>query len=150
MESRNPEYMTFIKGLLERAAFVSELGLRLVDASPGRCDSELQVLPKHLQQDGYVHAVAQATIADHTAGAAAGTIIAKGLLLLTVEFKINLLRPGRGERLVCEARVLKPRRMLIVVEAEVYGTEEKRNILVSKATVTMAALEQRPPEGQHV
>ena len=108
------------------------------------------MLPKHLQQDGYVHAVAQATIADHTAGAAAGTIIAKGLLLLTVEFKINLLRPGRGEWLVREARVLKPRRTLVVVEAEVYGIEEKGNTLVSKATVTMAALEQRPPEGQHV
>jgi uncharacterized protein (TIGR00369 family) len=150
MEPRNPEYMTFVKGLFERAAFVSELGLRLVDASPGRCDSELQVLPKHLQQDGYVHAGVQATLADHTAGAAAGTIIAKGLLLLTAEFKINLLRPGRGERLVCEARVLKPGRTLIVVEAEVFSIEEKRNTLVSKATVTMAALEERPPEGQPV
>jgi uncharacterized protein (TIGR00369 family) len=124
--------------------------LRLVDASPGRCDSELQVLPKHLQQDGYVHSGVQATIGDHTAGAVAGTVIATGLLLLTVEFKINLLRPGRGERLVREARVLKPRRTLVVVEAEVYGIEEKGNTLVSKATVTMAALEQRLPEGQPV
>src|SRR5919202_641649 len=150
MESRDPEYMTLVKGLFERAAFVSELGLRLVDASPGRCDSELQVLPKHLQQDGYLHAGVQATIADHTTGAAAGTIIAKGLLLLSVEFKINLLRSGRGEWLVCEARVLKPGRTLIVVEAEVYGIKEKRNTLVSKATVTMAALERRPSEGQPI
>ena len=83
MKSRDPEYMTFVKGLFERAAFVSELGLRLVDArSSGRCDSELQVLPKHLQQDGYVHSGVQATIGDHTAGAVAGTVIATGLLLL--------------------------------------------------------------------
>ena len=105
------------------------------------------MLPKHLQQDGYAHSGVRATIADHTAGAAAGKVIATGLLLPTVEFKINLLRPGRGERLVCEARVLKPRRTLVVVEAEVYGIEEKGNTLVSKATVTMAALEQRLPEG---
>ena len=86
MESRDPEYMTFVKGLFERAAFVSELGLRLVDASPGRCNSELQVLPKHLQQDGYVHSGVQATIGDHTAGAVAGTIVVLNIALLYLTF----------------------------------------------------------------
>jgi acyl-coenzyme A thioesterase PaaI-like protein len=64
-------------------------------------------------------------MADHTAGAAACTLIAQGQLLLTVEFKIYLLRPGQGERLRCEARVLKPGRILIVVESEMYGLKER-------------------------
>jgi uncharacterized protein (TIGR00369 family) len=148
VEARNPEYAAFVRELFERAAYVEDVGIRLVNSSPGWCESELEVQPRHLQQDGFVHAGVQATIADHTAGAAAGTIIAKGLLLLTVEFKINLLRPGRGERLACGARVLKPGRTLIVVESEVYGVEEGKRTLVSKATVTMAALEGRLPEGQ--
>lgn len=148
MQTRNPEYMDFVKKLFEKAAFVADVGFRLVDGGPGWCDSELRVLPRHLQQDGYVHAGVQATMADHTAGAAAGTLIAKGRLLLTVEFKINLLRPGRGERLLCEARVLKPGRTLIIVESEVYGIEGGECSLVSKATVTMAVMCGRPAEGQ--
>jgi 2-(1,2-epoxy-1,2-dihydrophenyl)acetyl-CoA isomerase len=148
VETRNPEYMTFVEDLFEKAAFIADVGYRLVDASPGRCDSELRVLPRHLQQDGYVHAGVQATMADHTAGAAAGTLIARGEQLLTVEFKINLLRSGRGERLVCEARVLKPGRTLIVVESVVYGLEGEKRALTSKATVTLAALEGRASEGQ--
>ena len=148
METRNPEYMTFVEDLFEKAAFIADVGYRLVDAGPGRCDSELRVLPRHLQQDGYVHAGVQATMADHTAGAAAGTLIARGEQLLTVEFKINLLRSGRGERLVCEARVLKPGRTLIVVESVVYGLEGEKRALTSKATVTLAALEGRASEGQ--
>ncbi len=150
MEPRNPEYRRFVEALFEQAAFISDVGYRLVDAGPGWCDSELRVLPRHLQQDGYVHAGVQATMADHTAGAAAGTLIEQGQLLLTVEFKINLLRPGRGERFLCEARVLKPGRTLIFVEPAVYGSEGAERALTSKATVTLAALQRRVPEGQPV
>jgi acyl-coenzyme A thioesterase PaaI-like protein len=57
---------------------------------------------------------------------------------------------GRGERFLCEARVLKPGRTLIVVESEVYGFEGAERALTSKATVTLAALQRRVPEGQPV
>ena len=53
-------------------------------------------------------AVREVTIADHIADAAAGTIITGGLLLLTVEFKTNLLRPWRDERIVRETWIFKP------------------------------------------
>ncbi len=58
-----------------------------------------------------VHAGVQATIADHTAGGAATTLIDKGQFVLTVEFKINLLRVTRGDSLLCRAQVLKPEKV---------------------------------------
>ncbi|WP_169730682.1 PaaI family thioesterase [Calidithermus chliarophilus] len=101
----------------------------------GWCQTELEVGEQHQQQDGFVHAGVQATMADHSAGTAA-TLIGPGQYVLTVEFKINLLRPARGERLNCRVQVLKPGKSLIVVESEVYTQK-----LVSKATVTVAVLE---------
>lgn len=74
-------------------------------------------------------------MADHTAGSAASTLIQPGQYVLTVEFKINLLRPAAGAKLRCKAQVLKPGKTLSIVESEVFT-----NKLVSKATLTLAVL----------
>jgi acyl-coenzyme A thioesterase PaaI-like protein len=58
--------------------------------------------------------------------------------VLSIEFKINLLRPARGERLVCRAKVLRGGKSVSVVESEVHAVSEGRESLVSKATVTLA------------
>ncbi len=123
------------------APFIADLGLVLSDLGPGWCESVLSVAPKHLQQDGYVHAGVQATVADHTAGGAAGTLVRSNEMVLTAEFKINLLRPALGDRLRCRATVLKNGRTLIVAESEVYAVRDGKEKLVAKATVTLAPVE---------
>jgi uncharacterized protein (TIGR00369 family) len=126
--------------ILDCAPFIRDLGLRLESLGEGTCTTVLDLKERHLQQDGFVHAGVQATIADHTAGTAGATLIPDGRAVLSIEFKINLLRPARGERLVCRAKVLRPGRSVSVVESEVYAVEEGRERLVSKATVTLAVV----------
>lgn len=128
------------------APFIADLGLRLESLSPGRCVSSLALSRRHLQQDGYVHAGVQATIADHTAGTAAATAIPPDRIVLSIEFKINLLRPARGESLVCRAQVLRPGRQIVVAESEVFSVDPSGERLVSKATVTLAVVP-RPVAG---
>lgn len=123
------------------APFIADLGIRLDSVEAGRCTTSLEIAPRHLQQDGFVHAGVQATMADHTAGAAAATQAAAGQIVLTVEFKINLLRPAEGERLVCRARVLKPGSRFSIVESEVFGVVAGQERLVSKTTATIAMVE---------
>ncbi len=77
-------------------------------------------------------------MADHTAGGAAATLARPGTIVLTTEFKIHLLRPARGQKLECVAKVLKPGRMLTVVESEVYCHSESKRVLVSKTIATIA------------
>ncbi len=122
------------------APFVANLGIRLVTVGPGICETELDVERRHLQQDGYVHAGVQATMADHTAGGAAATLIEPGDIVLTAEFKINLLRAAKGERLTCRSKVLKPGSRLIVVESEVLCENEETSKLVSKTTASIAVV----------
>ncbi|MGO4328780.1 PaaI family thioesterase [Cupriavidus sp. 2TAF22] len=123
------------------AAFVTDVGIRLVDCGPGWCESELLVTPRHLQHGGIVHAGVQATIADHTAGAAATTMLDTGRHVVTAEFKINLLRAARSERLTCRADVLKSGRTIIVVEADVFASVHGEAVLVSRFNATMSVLD---------
>lgn len=141
MTVKNPDYAAETQRVFDQAPFIRALGVELLDFEPGSCDTQLLLTDQHLQQDGYVHAGVQATLADHTAGMAAATLIAPGQRVLTAEFKINLLRAASGARLRCKAVVLKPGRQLTVAESEVYCQQGERSVLVAKATVTLAVVD---------
>ena len=81
-------------------------------------------------------------IADTAAGYAALSLYPKGFGVLTTEFKVNLLNPGRGRRLVARGRVIKPGRTLTVTASDVYGqTPGEADIHVATGLFTMIALE---------
>jgi uncharacterized protein (TIGR00369 family) len=117
---------------------VQDLGITVDALGAGSCVASLTLAPRHRQQNGYVHAGVVATLADHAAGAAAAMAAAPDQGVLTVEFKVNLLRPGRGERLCCRASVLKAGRTLTVAESEVYALAGEAETLIAKATITLA------------
>lgn len=142
MEPRNPDYKAYVTSVFREAQFVQELGIELVDLGPGWVRSRLVVKEKHKQQHGFVHAGVQATIADHTAGAAADTLVAADETVLSVEFKINLLRPAIARQIVCDSRVIKPGRRLSIVESRVWADQPDTGKLVSLAQLTMAVVPQ--------
>jgi uncharacterized protein (TIGR00369 family) len=132
-----------VRRIFETASFGADLGLRLESVGPGSCTSALLLEPRHHQQDGYVHAGVQATVADHTAGGAAASLLRKGQYVLSVGIEIHLLRAARGDRLACRAKVIKAGSRLTVVESEVFCVASGEERLVSKATVTLAVLSRR-------
>ena len=130
-----------LKQIFRAAPFVAHLGIELEAVSPGHCATSLRIRPEHQQQTGVVHAGVIATIADHTAGGAAGSVLDRHSYPLTAEFNINLLRAASGERLFCRASVLKPGRNLIVAESEVFMERGGEEMLVAKALVTLAVVQ---------
>ncbi|MGD9866510.1 MAG: PaaI family thioesterase [Hyphomicrobiales bacterium] len=138
---RDPDYRRRVSGIFDNAPFVRHLGARLEEIAPGECRTSLAIGTMHMQHDGVVHAGVQATLADHTAGCAAASLIEAGRRVLTAEFKINLLRAASGATLECHAKVLRPGRSLIVVESEVFAAAGGTRQLVSKATVTLAVVD---------
>ena len=137
-----PDLETY-RAIFRRAAFIADLGVELDAVAEGRCETSLGVRPRHLQHSGQVHAGVLTTLADHTAGAAAQTLAPEGMFVATAEMKISLLRPAKGERLVCRGRVLKPGRQLSFVEAEVHCVEDGHEHLVAKVSATMAMISQK-------
>jgi uncharacterized protein (TIGR00369 family) len=136
-----PAVLDEIQRIFRAARFISDLGIKLESVGDGECATTLDVENRHLQQDGYVHSGVQATIADHTAGVAAATVLRDRRAVLSVEFKLNLLRAAKGEQLICRAEVLKPGRQFSVVESEVFCVSDGEERLVSKMTATMAYVE---------
>jgi uncharacterized protein (TIGR00369 family) len=122
------------------APFISDLGIRLEHLAPGECESSLKLEPRHMQQDGFVHAGVQATIADHTAGAAGASVLRSGQMVLTAEFKINLLRAAKGQLLWCKAKVVKPGSRITFAQSEVWCQDGDDTRLVATAAVTLAVV----------
>jgi uncharacterized protein (TIGR00369 family) len=106
----------------------------------GEFHTSLKIRPDHRQQDGFVHAGVIATMADHTAGYAAFTTVTEKSRILTIEFKINYLRPAADETIVCRSKVLNRGKKVIVSESEVFSVSGAHEKLVSKAMVTLMAV----------
>jgi uncharacterized protein (TIGR00369 family) len=120
--------------------FIEYCGFKTIDLKRGSVESSLNVADHHRQQDGFVHAGVMATMADHTAGYAGFTTVRDDRRILTVEFKINFLRPAAGRLLRCRARVIREGSNLIVAEAEVYDVRDEGSVLCAKALLTQAAV----------
>ncbi len=127
-----------LRGFFRMAPFMVDLGVEPVAVAEGRVTTQLSIAPRHLQHTGQVHAGVMASLADHSMGAAAQTQLQAGQWAITAELKVSALRPGRGERLVCEAVVIKPGRALSFTEAEVWAEGPAGRTLVMKASATMA------------
>lgn len=138
--ARNPDYRQITEQVFLAAPFVQSLSIELLDLGPGWCQTRMVITERHCQHHGYVHAGAQATLADHTAGAAAGTLVAIDETILSVEFKINLLRLAECEELFCEGKVIKPGKRFSVVESSLWADALGGERLVSKAQLTMAVV----------
>lgn len=143
MEIRNPDYQARAAAIFTRANFILDLGIEPVEIGPGTVASRIPVLDRHLQQDGVVHAGVQMTLADHTAGAAAFTVIGADQIVLTTGFTINLMTAAMGQELRARAQVLKAGGKLVVTEASVFALDNGKETLASKATVTLAVLAKR-------
>jgi uncharacterized protein (TIGR00369 family) len=94
----------------------------------------------HRTQDHFIHAGLMTTMADHTAGYAAFTTVSENHRILTVELKINFLKPAFGSAIRCRSRVINRGRQIIVAESEIFDVREKGEKLVAKGIVTLMAV----------
>ena len=127
-----------LRAFFGRSPFMVDLGVEPVAVSEGRVTATLTIAQRHLQHTGQVHAGVMAALADHCMGSAAQTMAPEGHWALTAELKTAQLRPGKGERLVCDAIVLKAGRTISFTEAEVWAEALGQRTLVMKASATMA------------
>jgi uncharacterized protein (TIGR00369 family) len=125
--------------------FPAYCGFEVLQIDEGFFKARFMVRPEHKQQDGYIHAGVLATLADHTAGYSAYTIVPHNVRILTIEFKINYFKPAIGNQVICKSKVINPGKNIIVAESELYDVVDKKERMISKATVTLAAVSSKTP-----
>jgi uncharacterized protein (TIGR00369 family) len=115
----DPAFAERMRESFDRQAVMQLLGATMTRIEPGVVTIELPHRADLTQQHGYFHAGIIATIGDSAGGYAAYSLMPADCTVLTVEYKINLLEPADGERLVATGRVIKSGRTLSVSEVEV-------------------------------
>jgi uncharacterized protein (TIGR00369 family) len=140
MSPSDPDYERRVRDSFARQPFMEHLGARIVDLTPGECTVEADHAPALTQQHGYFHGGVMASLADSAAGYAAYSLMPADSSVLTVEYKLNLMRPGIGQRLSARARVIRPGRTLSVVQADVYVIADTKEALCATSLQTLMCL----------
>jgi uncharacterized protein (TIGR00369 family) len=138
LEPTNPAFADEVRQSFARQAIMGLIGGELTRVEPGVVEITLPYRTDLTQQDGYVHAGIVTTIADSACGYAAYSLMPPESDVLAVEFKVNLLRPAKGERFLARAEVIKPGRTLTVVRADVFamsGANERQLVAMMQGTM---------------
>jgi uncharacterized protein (TIGR00369 family) len=144
IRDNDPDVFSHVEPIFHDAAFVRHLGIALEAAGHGWCRTSIGTIrAEHLQQHGFVHAGVITTLADHTAGGAARAAVSPGTDVITIEFKINFLKPAKADMLAATGQVLRAGKTIIASESEVYAMTADEPVLVAKCMSTLAVIPQR-------
>jgi uncharacterized protein (TIGR00369 family) len=140
----DPNFEGRVRDSFARQTFMTTLGARLVLVTPGEVVLHLPWRSELGQQHGVLHAGVIASIADSACGYAALSLMPAGAGVMSVEFKMNLLAPGRGTHFTAIGRVRKAGRTLTVCEGSVRAHDSDAEREIAIMTATMIRLEGRP------
>lgn len=128
-----------------RDSFAKQSAMALIHADipvieEGRAEIEIPHWDGVLQQHGYVHGGVVGMIADSAAGYAAMTVVPEGTSVLTVEYKINMVAPANGDKIVAKGSVLRAGRTLLLTKADVYAVKDGTETLCAVMQQTIMAM----------
>ena len=133
----DPAFAARVRASFARQPFMATLGGLLTRVDPGEVEIELPFRDDLTQQHGYLHAGVVAALADTACGYAAFSLMPADAAVLSVEFKLNLLAPARGERFAARARVVRAGRTLTVTAADVFAIDGGTETIVATMLGTM-------------
>jgi uncharacterized protein (TIGR00369 family) len=137
-QAQDPDFESRVRESFARQQLMHTLGARLTLAEPGQVEIELPYRAELTQQHGFTHAGVVATVLDTACGYAAFSLMPAGTAVLSVEFKVNLLAPARGELLIARAEVKRAGRTITVCTADAHTVEgEERKVVATMVATIM-------------
>ena len=133
-------YKTKVEQSFADQNFMEHIGAKLVELSPGFCGIHIPFNENLTQQNGFFHAGVVGTLADNTAGYASLSLMKERSSVLSVEFKLNLMRPANGELLIGKGHVLKYGKTLTICRADMFIVKDGVEKLCAAAQLTMIEL----------
>ena len=139
-------YADRVRTSFARQGAMALIGAKLIAVEPGFCAIALVPRMEVSQQHGYVHAGIIGAIVDTAGGYAGYSLFPEDSSVLTVEFKLNLLAPAAGDRIVAEGRVIKPGRTLAITQGEVHAERGGKRTLIALMQQTLMVMHGKPDE----
>ena len=140
-QPRDPNYAERVRASFGLQQAMSLIGAEMALVEPGYVEIHLPHRPEITQQHGFIHGGVVGMIADSAAGYAANTLTPADTSVLTVEYKMNLVAPADGQRLVARGEVVRPGRTLIVTRADVYAIRDEQWTLCAIMQQTIMAMQ---------
>lgn len=134
---RNPDFAQVVRESFGRQGLMETFRARLAVIEPGHVEIEVPFDPGLSQQHGLFHGGVTTSIVDSACGYAALTLMPARSEVLTVEFKINLLAPAVGERLVGRGRVVRSGRSITVCQGDAYAVRDGSTTHCATMVATM-------------
>lgn len=142
---RNPKFRERIEQAHKQQAMLRTLATRLDTVAAGDVTMSMPFDNRFTQQNGYLHAGTVTTLADAACGFAALSLMAAEQDVLSVEFKLNLMAPATGDRLLAKGAVIRPGRTLTVCQATVSVQRGETLVEVARFQGTMIAVPTSTP-----
>jgi uncharacterized protein (TIGR00369 family) len=138
------DYEERVRASFARQAAMKTIGAELTQVTPGMVEIEMPFAEPLTQQHGFLHAGVISAALDSACGYAAFSLMPADAAVLTIEFKVNLLAPGKGERFLFRGSVTKPGRTIIVADGQAYAFSASGEAkLVATMTGTMMVVQGR-------
>jgi uncharacterized protein (TIGR00369 family) len=135
-----PDYAARVRASFERQDAMKTIGATLVSVEPGVVAIEMPWAQALTQQHGFLHAGMVATGLDSACGYAGFSLMPADAAVLTIEYKINLLAPAKGQRFRMVGEVVKPGRTITVVEGKAFAIDEGGEKLIATMSATLMAI----------
>lgn len=143
-EISDPNYERRVRDSFDHQPMMKTMGVSIVAVSPGRVEFTMEFADHLTQQNGFLHAGALSTALDSACGFSSYTLMAPDASILTIENKVNLLRPALKGPFRITGQVIKPGRTIIVSEGHAWDGDGK---LVATMSATNMTIVDRPDVG---
>ncbi len=145
----DPNYEERVRASFARQHAMATIGAELTLVTPGIVEVEMPFAPGLTQQHGFLHAGVISAALDTACGYAALSIMPQNAAVLTIEFKVNLLAPGRGVRFLFRGSVTKPGRTIVVADGQAYaiGADDEAKLIATMTGTMMTIVGRDGMEG---
>ena len=140
---QDPDYDARVRRNFASQQAMATLGVSLTRVEPGTLELQMPYDAKFSQQNRFLHAGAVSAVLDTACGLASYTLMPADADILTVEFKINLLAPAKGQVFRFVGHVVKPGRTLVIAEGRAFANDEGREKLIAMMSATMMTMLRR-------
>ena len=125
------------QAILASQPFSVLLGTEVTEMGQGTATLELAMRTELQQQYGFAHGGVLSYLADNALTYAGGTVLGQ---VLTMEMKINYVRPAVGERLIARAEVLSSGKTQAVTQCKVFAVRDGEEKLCAVAQGTIVQM----------